>query len=106
MRYILLVILLSFLSCTEPIREGIVVSKNHTPQYSETYFMTIPMGKSGLISLPQTRLIGESWNIVICDTTARQRKIEIPESIFNQIQISDKVTIKGDTILVENNKKH
>lgn len=86
-------------------QRGVVVSKNHTPQYSETYFMTIPMGKSGFMSLPQTRLIGESWNIVICDTASRHRKVETSESIFNQIQIGDKVTINRDTILVENNKK-
>lgn len=102
MRYILLVILLSFLSCTEPIKNGIVVSKEHTEQRFESYLMHYFNGKTTIV-LPQTRIIDESWNIVICDTASRHRKVEVSESIFNQVQIGDKVTINRDTILIENN---
>lgn len=102
MRYLLLVILFSLLSCTESIKNGIVVNKEHIEQHSQFSLMPLFNGKT-TIWIPKTIFIRERWNIVLRDTLSRESKLEVSESVFNRIEVGNKVTIKGDTILIENN---
>jgi hypothetical protein len=101
MKYFLLVILLSFLSCTESFKEGIVVSKNHVEQHSERHLVPYYNGRTTMF-FPRTRIIMESWNLVVCDSMAIKRNIAVSKSFFYQVKIGDKITIKGDTLLIQN----
>lgn len=100
MKYLLLIILLSFLSCTKPIKEGIIIRKECIKQHDDFFLMPLLIGKT-TIFVPQKDFVKNRWNIVLRDTLLNESKIEVSESIFNQIRVGNKVTIKGDTIVIK-----